>query len=491
MNNLDRDWLGQYPSSLLRGLASLAKEFSVQLYVAGGAVRDWLGEKPCRDLDLTVSADGLACARFLARILNGAFVPLDEGEGVARVVWQGYEVDFSSFREGSKTIEEDLARRDFTINSLGVACDPESGGLLPPYRIIDPVGGRGDLAAGLVRANGDFVFRADPLRLLRAYRFVADLDFKFDVETEKRIAAEASLLAGTAMERVSAEFHLIMTSGRAAAAVTRMADNGLLWVIFPELRHGEGMTQPSSHHLDVFAHNIEALRWMEKLLVDPGQGYPDHGAQFVDYLAENRRLGWLNWAALFHDIGKPACHRLRDGRITFYNHDQAGGRFFADIGRRLRRSREEIRQVRRLIELHMWPFHLCNARRKTGITPRACLRLVKAAGDELPGLFLLAMADSLAGAGPEKPEGMEAELAALYSQVDTVYQQSIKPVLENPRLLTGHDLIREFGLPSGKVIGEILQQLEAAQVAGEITSRNEAAAWVRSFLAARMDTKSD
>jgi len=199
----------------------------------------------------------------------------------------------------------------------------------------------------------------------------------------------------------------------------------------------------------------------------------------------------LNWAALFHDIAKPACHRLRDGRVTFYNHDQAGGHFFADIGRRLRVSREVIRQVRRLIELHMWPFHLCNARRKTGITPRACLRLVKATGEELPGLFLLAMADSLAGAGPEKPAGMESELAELYEQVDSVYQQSIRPVLENPRLLNGHDLIREFGLPSGKIIGEILKQLEAAQVAGEIGNRSEAVTWVRNFIDAEGFIKSD
>ncbi|MFC1512902.1 CCA tRNA nucleotidyltransferase [Thermodesulfobacteriota bacterium] len=490
MRNLDQDWLAQYPQPLRRGLVAVAEHFAVQLYIAGGAVRDWLGNKPCHDLDIAASADGVACARFLAEHLGAAFVPLDEKEGVARVVWHGYEVDFSTFRDGTATIEADLARRDFTINSLGVAFDPNSGGLLPPFEIIDPLGGLFDLDHGLVRASGDFVFQADPLRLLRAYRFVAGLGFQLEDETAKRIASQASLLANPAMERVAGELDLIMASGRAAEAVAMMAANGLLWVIFPELRFGEGMAQPASHHLDVFAHNLEALRWMEKLLVDPGHWYPAHGQQFADYLCQGKRGQWLYWAALFHDLGKPACYRIRDGRVTFYNHDQAGGRFFADIARRLRWSRDDGRQVSRLIELHMWPFHLCNANRKARITPRACLRLVKAAGDELPGLFLLAMADSLAGAGPDKPEGMEADLAALYGQVDAVYRESIRPVLENPRLLSGHDLIREFGLPSGKIIGEILKQLEAAQVAGEVGNRGEAEEWVRSFIAARFPVKS-
>ncbi|MDH3360701.1 MAG: HD domain-containing protein, partial [Desulfobulbaceae bacterium] len=359
------------------------------------------------------------------------------------------------------------------------------------YTIIDPMGGVVDLANGLVRANGFFVFRADPLRLLRAYRFVARLGFKLDHETEKMIVAERSLLAETASERISGEFDLIITSPRAADAVAMMTASGLLWVVFPELRSGEGMAQPSSHHLDVFDHNLETLRCMEKILVDPGQWYPDHGIQFIDYLAENKREGWLKWAALFHDLGKPACFRIREGRVTFYNHDQAGGRFFVDIARRLRWSREDGKQVSRFIELHMWPFHLCNARKKTRITPRACLRLIKAVGGELPGLFLLAMADSLAGDGPGKPEGMELDMADLYSQVDMVYQQSIRPVLENKRLISGHDLINKFALKSGKIIGEILQGLEMAQVDGEITDRVGAEEWVRNFLDSDNTGKSD
>ncbi|HWH72256.1 MAG TPA: hypothetical protein VNT26_23035, partial [Candidatus Sulfotelmatobacter sp.] len=141
-------------------------------------------------------------------------------------------------------------------------------------------------------------------------------------------------------------------------------------------------------------------------------------------------------------------------------------------------SKEETRRVAQLIELHMWPFHLLNARRKTGVTPKACLRLVKAAGDELPGLFLLAMADSLAGAGAGKPAEMEQDVAALYDQVEEVYRLRIKPVLEQPRLLTGHDLQTLFTLPPGPLIGRLLEELEQAQVAGEAATREEAVQWL-------------
>lgn len=491
MKNLDQDWLARYPEPLRLGLAAVVRHFSVDLYIAGGAVRDWLGGISCRDLDIAVNADGVDCARFLAAEINGAFVPLDTEEGVARVVWQGYEVDFSSFRDGTSKIEDDLARRDFTINSMGVAIGPVSGGLLAPYPVIDPTGGAADLEAGLVRANGDFVFSADPLRMLRAYRFVAELDFRLDSAAEKAIVDQKSLLAGTASERISAEFDLIMASSRSAVAVEMMAASELLWEIFPELKSGKGMEQPASHHLDVFAHNLEALRWMEKIIAAPRQWYPDHAEGFAEYLADPKRVRRLKWAALFHDLGKPSCRKIRDERVTFYNHDQAGGRIFAAIARRLRWSRQDGVLVSRFIELHMWPFHLCNARRKNDITPRACLRLVKAAGDDLPGLFLLAMADSLAGDGPGKPEGMESDMADLYGRVDTVYQQSIRPVLENKRLLSGHDLINKFALQPGKIIGEILQGLEAAQVEGEIKDKKGAEEWVHNFLADGFALKRD
>ncbi len=193
----------------------------------------------------------------------------------------------------------------------------------------------------------------------------------------------------------------------------------------------------------------------------------------------------LKWGALFHDLGKPETHRLVAEKITFYNHDQAGAAIFEVIAERLHWPKDDRNRVARLIALHMWPFHLSNARLRTGITRKACLRLVKAVGDDLTGLFLLAMADSLAGQGVGKPEGMEENLAVLLREVHGVYAEYIQPVFANPPLVTGHDLIAVFSLEPGPIFKDILDGLVVAQVEGLVTDREEALAWVKMFLEGR------
>ncbi|MGV1099289.1 HDIG domain-containing metalloprotein [Thiovibrio sp. JS02] len=479
---LPRDFLEEYPEPLRRALCAMARSMPAnRLYVAGGPVRDWLlGRVPC-DLDLTVASGAVAAARQLARDLGGTFVLLDADEDVARVVWQGLSIDFSSFRNGCGSIEEDLGQRDFTINALAVAVSGAKPGLAS-LAVIDPAGGVADLAARRIRIPSPASLLADPLRLLRAYRFSATLAFAIEPGTLTEIARHRELILRPAMERIAYELALIMASARAAATVAALAASGLLWLIFPELRAGEGLGQPASHHLDVFAHNLEALRRMEELLGNPAGLFPGQGPLFARYLAQPRTGVLLKWAALFHDVGKPATHETVAGRITFYNHDRAGAGLFAAIAERLRWRRDDRQRVTRLIDLHMWPFHLCNARLKTGITRKACLRLVKAAEDDLAGLFLLAMADSLAGQGPGRPERMEERLADLFAEVNGVYEEHIKPLFSRPPLLSGHDLIREFSLAPGPVFREILDGLERAQVEGEVRERSQALAWVRAFL---------
>ena len=482
---LDRDWLQEYPRQLVDALARQGRHSRTKLYVTGGAIRDWIVGRASQDLDVTVPEGAFECARFLARELGGTFVPLDQEEDVARLVWKGWTIDFSAFREGAITIEEDLGKRDFTINALAVSIDVERGGLTPPYQIIDPTGGVHDLQQGIVRATCDSIFASDPLRLLRAYRFMATLGFSLAEDTEKMIRQQSGELSRVSAERVSYELGKIIESPRPATVFRRIADSSLLWIIFPELKKGEGMDQPASHHLDVFSHNLETLSCMVRVQGAPDEYFPSHGSQMAEYLAGGSRKNWLRWAALFHDLGKPDAYKILKERITFYNHDRAGSREFEKIAARLKLSNEDSKKITRFIELHMWPFHLSNARLKTGITAKACLRLVKAVGEELPGLFVLAMADSLAGLGPEKPRLVEEALADLYGQVDKVYQEHIKPVFKGPRLVNGHDLKKIFGLTPGPIFRKILDELETNQVAGEIQSRDDAIDWVHSFLKSR------
>lgn len=480
---LTQDWLQTYSEELRRALAKVAQRSGRPMYVAGGPVRDWLLGLAARDLDFTVPKGGVACAREVGELLGGAFVLLDEAEDVARVVWQGLTLDFSSFRNHTLTIEDDLGQRDFTINAMAVALAPETGGLAS-LTVIDPHGGVADLAQKLIRTPALANLLADPLRLLRAYRFAATLAFAIEAQTEAAIAAHGELLLAAAMERVNYELGLIMASDRAWETIRRMADDGLLWVVFPELVPGRGLGQPASHHLDVFGHSLEALRCLEKILLAPEGYFPGQGGLFRE-TAQGKQAVLLKWAALFHDLGKPATHRLVEKKITFYNHDQAGAKIFAAIAERLHWPRDDGKRVARLIALHMWPFHLSNARLRTGVSRKACLRLVKAAGDDLVSLFLLAMADSLAGQGVGKPPGMEENLAVLLLEVHGVYVAHIQPVFAKPPLLTGHDLIEIFALKPGPAFKKILDDLLVAQVEGLVSNREQALAWVKMIVLGR------
>ncbi len=255
--HLDKDWLRAYPANLARGLQALGRNWP-EMYVTGGAVRDWWRGEGAGDLDLTLAGDSLAAARSFATFTGGAFVLLDADEGVARVVTPAFTVDFSCFREGTTEIQADLARRDFAINAMAVRIDPVTGTLAGPWSILDPLDGCVDLSRGLVRAVTPEAFDRDPLRLLRAFRFAATLGLEVETQTLDWIRTRTGLISRPAPERLNYELELIMASPRAGKTFGDLADAGLLPAIFPELARGRGLTQPASHHLDVMDHNLAA-----------------------------------------------------------------------------------------------------------------------------------------------------------------------------------------------------------------------------------------
>lgn len=475
-----------YPEPLIRALLRVGERRGLDLYVIGGTVRDWLLGRVPGDLDLTVAHDAVACCRALiAELRGGTFVPLGcAEEDAGRVVWRGLTIDFSSFRLGARTIEADLALRDFTINSMGVSLASLLDASAVPV-LIDPLHGVRDLRGRVLRACPG-AFPADPLRMLRGLRLTATLGFTMDQATKADIALHAELIRRVAAERISHEMELIMATGRAHGAFAEMAQVGLLRQILPELARGEGMEQPGFHHLDVFHHSLAALGHMEEILADPVRFYPASVAQIQEYVARPGVRERLKWAALLHDLGKPVTMAVREdkgGRITFYGHDQAGRDLFLQLGRKWRWSNENRERVAGLIAMHMQPFHLCNVRRENPLSRKACLNLCKKAGADLIGLFLLAMADSLAGQGEKKPPGLEAELSGLLAEVLEIQERHIRPALHGPSLLTGRDLIDVFSLSPGPLFAKILAGLEAAQVEGEVATREDALDWVERYLA--------
>lgn len=451
-------WDRSLPAGLQDAVNATAAKLGVTAYFAGGEVRDWLLGRESDDLDITVTGSGLAFARALARALQATFVPLSPADDLGRVAGPDLQVDVSGLRAGSRTIEDDLRQRDFTVNAMAVPVGDCREGAL-----IDPENGRKDLQQGRLRLVAADALAADPLRVLRGWRFMAQLDLTPDAPTRAAMLAEAPAMTRCAGERQRVELDKLMATARAAAVIGAMAECGTLWVLFPELEAGVGMAQPASHHLDVFGHSLEALRRMEEIIAAPKRRFRDHET-ISTYLAPPRVPILLKYAALFHDLGKPATLAERNGRLTYYNHDQTGAKLFGAIAGRLVWSRRDRDRVALLIREHMRPFHLNNARKKQGITPRACLRLAKAAGDDISGLFLLAMADSLAGMGPGKPAGMEDDMDQLFTEVMTVYRERVAPVLTTRPLVNGRELQEIFALAPGPVIGRLLAALQHMQV---------------------------
>jgi poly(A) polymerase len=243
------------------------------------------------------------------------------------------------------------------------------------------------------------------------------------------------------------------------------------------------MEQPASHHLDVFDHCLSALDWMERIIHDPGRFFGEVEV-LENYLEHGRNRLLLCWAALLHDIGKPPSYGINEdkgGRITFYDHDQEGRRLVATIGERLRGSGLQAQKVGGLIGLHMRPFHLSNFRREQELSLKAKVRLVRAAGPDLEGLFLLAMADSLAGKGAAKPEEMELELDELLCDLLQVRRDNVEPVQSGPPLLTGRDLIEELKLQPGPLFSKILDTIEQARMEQRISTSKEALEMAKSF----------
>ncbi len=470
--------LHSYPNKIINALARQAQCFKMPIYFAGGPVRDWLMDGKPTDLDITIPTNSIAFAKALADDIQGTFVLLSAQEGVARVVSGQLWLDISSFRDGATNIEDDLQKRDFTCNALAVSLDINTKRL--DGRIIDPTNGLRDIKNGVVRMVSNEAFRQDPLRLLRAFRFTACLKFRMADKTKDAIKAQAPLLRNSAGERIACELDKIMASNVAGLTIGEMAASGLLWQVFPELLLGVGMVQPASHHLDVFEHGLEALRQFEKIINDPGSMFPGYLPEITTYLGKKRKLIRLKYAALLHDIGKPSSFAMKNGKHTFYNHDQVGAHQIKDIAQRLHWSIADQREVSLLIKHHMRPFHLLNALLRNKVTSRAYLKLIKAVDGELIGLFLLSMSDSLAGCGPGKPRGMEESLAALF---DEIYQKNInvfQPILGKPLQLNGKDLI-SLGQKPGPMFSKCLEEFEMQQIANPLISKAEARRWAAEF----------
>ena len=479
--------------SIVEQVCAFVQARSVEAYLVGGCVRDWLLGRSSHDVDFAVAGDAVKLARQVADRMGGAFVLLDQERGTGRVVTRGEDgqrlfIDFAQLQ--GDDIIADLSRRDFTANAIAVAVADEES-------VIDPYDGRRDLQLGLVRAVSETAFQDDPLRTLRAVRIAAEMDASIEQGTERLLRRAAHLITNVSAERVRDELAKILARPGAAQNLRYLDELGILVVIIPELKTLKGVEQSEPHYLDVFEHSLETVSQLEEVIeaLDGCDGGGElslvplllspFSRRLIAHLSQpisgdRSRLTLLKLVALLHDLGKPATKSFDDeGGIHFYGHEREGAEVVGATFRRLRFGGNEVSLAKTIVANHMRPCLLAD---QEVVTRRAVYRFFRDTGDAGVDTLLLYLADYLATWGPDLRmarwrRGMEF-VASMLADYYECHQQVISP----PKLVNGHDLMEEFGLEEGPRIGELLEAVREAQAAGEVRTQGEALALVKELL---------
>ncbi|MFC1948790.1 CCA tRNA nucleotidyltransferase [Chloroflexota bacterium] len=482
---------------LLNKVYKFFAEQGIESYVVGGWVRDVLIGRATADIDLAVAYDALQVAPRVADALGGKYVLLDSEGRVGRVILADkaksasgvtYQLDFSTF---TGSIEQDMARRDFTIDAMAINLDRFGKGITD-VSIVDPFNGRDDLRRGIVRAVSETAFASDAARLLRAVRLAAELGFTIDEETRALIQRDSQLISGVASERVREDLLRLLAVPGAGQFIRYLDELGLLIAIFPELAQMKGVKQPQEHFWDVFEHSLQTVLTVDFLL---RQGVLEYAGEealaavpwpevLVQHFSQEVSSGstrglLLKLAALLHDISKPQAKSIdTTGRMRFLGHARDGAAVVAGMLERLRFSSREIKLVEALVRYHMRPTQMSQA----GLpTRRALYRYFRDTGDAGIDILFLSLADHLATRGPNLDLASWREHTQLVGYVvGKRFEQ--ENIVSPPKLVDGYDIINIFGVSPGPKVGELLEVVREAQASGEVATREEALALIEKEL---------
>jgi poly(A) polymerase len=487
-------------ASLLTRVGSFLAGQGTEAYLVGGLIRDVLLSRQTGDIDITINGDALEAASRVANAFGGKYVLLDKVNRVSRVILAGQEnepaskqreLDFASL---AGDIEADLARRDFTIDAMALDL-----GRWADASLIDPFGGLSDLHQGIVRVVSPSAFPSDAVRLLKGVRLAYELGFRIESDTEALMQRHCHLLSGVAGERLREELIRLLAIPGEEKLPSYLYKLGLLTAIIPELALTKGITQPKEHFWDVLTHSFSTVAAADFVLAKGGWAYAGdevraavpwsarldkHFSQPVSSGSTRRIL--LKMAALLHDVAKPQAKTIEaNGRMRFLGHAQQGADMTAAILERLRFSSREIKLAETLVRYHLRPTQMSQSGSPSS---RAIYRYFRDTGDADVDVLFLSLADHLATSGPRlKPDNWRAHTQLVDYVITKRFQE--ESVVKPPRLISGHDLIRLFGLSPSPRIGELLEAVREAQASGEISARDEALAYLSQRLSLKKKGK--
>ena len=440
-------------------IGETADSLGYPCYLIGGYVRDLFLNRPTNDVDVMVVGNGIETARALSTRLGREHQPaIYQNFGTAQVKWHGIEIEFVGARRESYdrnsrkpiaedgTLEDDLNRRDFTINALGICLNADHFG-----ELVDHFEGLYDLEDGIIRTplDPDITFSDDPLRMMRCIRFATQLNFFIDDETFDALERNKERIKIISAERIIAELNKIMLSPLPSKGLIDLERCGLLELILPEITALEGReTKAGISHKDIFYHTL----------------------QVVDNVAQRSDNLWLRWAALLHDVGKPITKAFSPTLgWTFHNHNLVGAKLVNRIFKRMKLPTDErMKYVKKLVELHMRPIVIADEE----VTDSAVRRLLFDAGNDIDDLMTLCESDITSR--------NEIRKQRFLNNFNTV-RQKLKDIEEKDRIrnfqppVDGEEIMRIFELTPCREVGTLKSSIKDAILDGKIPNEHDAA----------------